>query len=150
MKRRWLFVTLFVAVLALGITGGAILAQENGTDGDSPLASFVSRVAAILGLEEAQVQDAFNQAAGEMEDEALQRKLDRLVEQGRLTQEQADEYREWYQARPEALSPGSPFRGFGGHGSYRGWMWGGRWWHGTGFHGIAPTPTPESSESTSF
>ena len=144
MKKRWLFVTLLVGGLALGITGGIVVAHGGGTGSDSPLESFASRVAAILGLEEAQVQDAFNQAARETQDEGLQRKLDRQVDQGRLTQEQADEYMEWYQSRPEALSPGSPFRGFGRHGFHRGW-------HGMGFwNGVPPTPAPETSGETSL
>lgn len=150
MKRRWLFVTLLVGVLALGITGGTVLAQEDGTSSGSPLKSFVSRVAAILGLDEATVQDAFKQAAKETQDEALQRKLDAMVAQGRMTQEQADQYMQWYQSRPEALFPGFPFGGFGKHGFFRGGMMGGRGWYGMGFNKIAPTPTPGSSGATSF
>ena len=151
MKRRWLFVILLVGILAIGISGGTVLALGNGTGGDSPLKSLVSRVVGILGIEEAQVQDAFDQAAKEMQDEALQQRLDRLVEQGRLTQEQADEYREWYQARPESISPGFRFHGFGGRGFFRGGMWGGLGRHGVRFfHGVPPTPTPESSEATSL
>ena len=105
MKKRWL-VALLVGVLALSITGGAVLAQDNGTGTDTPLKSFASRVATILGLEETQVQDALKQAATEMQDEALQRKLDKLVEKEKLTQEQADDYKEWYDSRPEGMFPG--------------------------------------------
>ncbi|MBI2866510.1 MAG: hypothetical protein HYX99_04045 [Chloroflexi bacterium] len=145
MRRHWLFWTLLVTALAFGITGGTVLAQGEGTDTGSPFKSFASRVAAILGLDEAQVQDAFKQAAREMEDEALQKKLGHMVEQGRITQEQADQYQDWYQSRPETLSPGLPFGGprfFGG---------GMRGWHDMGFkHGLAPAPTPESSGTTSF
>ncbi|MBI4200587.1 MAG: hypothetical protein HY535_08975 [Chloroflexi bacterium] len=147
MKRRWLFLGLLAGVLALGITGGTVLAQSGDSGGGSPLNSFVSRVAAILGLDEAKVQGAFKQAAKEMEDEALQQKLDRMVEQGRLTREQADQIKTWYQSRPEALSPGFPFPGFRGHGFHRGgWMWGGKGFN----HMAAPTPTPQSSGTTSF
>jgi hypothetical protein len=45
--------------------------------------------------------------------------MDAMVEQGRLTREQADAYIQWYQARPEGV-PG--FRGFG-------------FWEGFGGHG---------------
>jgi hypothetical protein len=58
------------------------MARGDGAEGGSPLQSFASRVAVILGLDEAQVQDAFSQAAGELQDERLQLKLDRLVENG--------------------------------------------------------------------
>ena len=60
-RRRWFVVSLIVAVLALSVTGGAVLAQgSGGQDGDSPLKSFAARVAGILGLEETQVQDALD------------------------------------------------------------------------------------------
>jgi hypothetical protein len=71
--------------LALGITGGTVLAQGDGSRDGSPAGGLVSRVAAILGLDETQVEDAFQQARGELQDEAIQRKLDTLVENGRLT-----------------------------------------------------------------
>ncbi|MFH1560340.1 MAG: hypothetical protein ABID84_02880 [Chloroflexota bacterium] len=152
MKRRWFVVSLLVGVLALGVVGGTALAQEEGTASDSPLGKFASRVAAILGLDEAQVQDAFNQAAGEIQDEALQRKLDCMVEQGRLTQEQADDYtEEGYMSQPEGSFPGLQFREMRGDRLHRGGMMGGRGGHGMGFWGQmppAPTPTPESSGAT--
>ena len=128
MSRRWIMVTVLVGVLALGITGGAVLAQGGGTDGDSsgdsPNRGLASRVAEILGLDEAQVQDAFEQALGELHEEALQRKLDRLVEMGKLAQDQADEYKEWFQSRPEGLSP-KLFHGSRGHRFHGGAHYGG-------------------------
>ena len=123
MSRRWIMVTVLVGVLALGITGGAVLAQggetEGDSPGDSPIRGLASRVAEILGLDDAQVQDTFQQAVGEMHEEALQRKLDRLVEMGKLTQEQADEYKVWFQSRPEGLSP-KLFHGSRGHRLHKG------------------------------
>jgi hypothetical protein len=147
MKRRWLVITLLVGVMAIGITGGTVLAQDGGgvVGGDSPPQKFTSRVATILGLDEAHVQAAFKQAGREMQNEALQRKLARMVEHGRLTQEQADAYMEWYQARPEGLLPG-----FGGHGFHRGGMMGGRGGHGMmgPWEQMPPPPAPGSSTTT--
>ena len=143
-RRRWFVVSLIVAVLALSVTGGAVLAQgSGGQDGDSPLKSFAARVAGILGLEETQVQDALDQASTEIRDERLQQKLDRLVESERLAQEQADEYREWSQSRPEGLSPrfGPPGRGKLG-GRFRG----GHGFQGKGHFGVpSQAPTPEGT-----
>ena len=150
MYRRWLGIALITGVLAVGITGGTVLAQGDGTEGDSPVQSFASRVAGILGLDETQVQDAITQARGEMRDEAVLRKLDRLVEMGRLTQEQADEYLEWYQSRPEGIFPGSGLRGFGGHGFHRGWMRGGFGHDGGFWQAPPPLPSPDSSDATSL
>ena len=107
------------------------MAQGDGAEGGSPLQSFASRVAVILGLDETQVQDAFSQAAGELQVDRLQLKLDRLVENGRLTQEEADEYKEWYLSRPDTALQGGHLRGFGGRGFF-----GGGFRSGHGSHGI--------------
>jgi len=120
MRKRWLIVTLLLGVLALGITGGPVRADGGDTAGVPPSKSFVARVADKLGLDEAKVQAAFKQVAREMQDEALQKKLDAMVTQGRLTQEQADQVKQWYQARPEAVTPRFPFKGPGFHGGVMG------------------------------
>ena len=152
MRKRWLFVPLAVVVLMFGVAGGAALADGDETNGDSPLNSLVARVASILGLEEAVVQDAFDQAATELRDEALQNRLDSLVEGGQLTQEQADEQLEWYQSRPESIDPG--IRGIPGHGGKGGQMCGGGMRGGRGhfgggfFYGGPTAPAPEVSGDT--
>ncbi|MSQ22426.1 MAG: hypothetical protein EXR53_03840 [Dehalococcoidia bacterium] len=156
MKKRWLFVTLLIGALAIGITGGTVLAQGSAATGGSPIKSFAARVAAILGVDEAKVQDAFKQAGKQMQDEAMQKKLNTMVAQGQITQAQADQMKQWYQSRPDVLSPGGPMgggpmEGFGGRGFHRGHMFGGRRWDGMGPKGgVAPTPTPTSSGNTSF
>jgi hypothetical protein len=82
MKKRLLLPVAATMIVISIVTGGAVMAQENG-DGETPvIESFASRVAAILSLDEAQVQDAVDQAHREMQDEALRRKLDFMVEQG--------------------------------------------------------------------
>ena len=121
-RRRWLIGTVLAALMALGIAGGVVLAQE--ADGDSALKSFAGRVAEILGIEETRVQDAMDQARQEMFSERLQTKLDKMVESGRITQEQADEYKAWIESRPDGA-----FKKFGkrghhdGRGFHRGWHW---------------------------
>ena len=150
LKRRWLVVGVLVGVLSVGAVGGTVLAQGDvGSGEDSPLQSFASRVAAILGLNEEQVEAALTQASGEMRDEAMQSKMARLVEEGRITRQQADEYLEWQRARPDSLQPGfGP--GFRGHGFHRGRRFGG----GMRFHGpgrvAPPAAAPDTSEATSL
>jgi hypothetical protein len=79
-------------------------------------------MASILGLEESRVQDAYNQAVKESRSEALQQRLDQMVQNGRLTKEQADQYRTWLKQRPDVplpmpgISGGHGMRGFPGHG----------------------------------
>ena len=145
-KRRWLYALILTGLLVIGITGGAVLAHGGGENGDSPVKSFASRVAGILGLNESQVQDAFDQARTEMQDEALQAKLDKMVESGRLTQEEADEYKEWYDSRPDTLTPG-----FGGRKFHFGRGFGGRrFHHGMGMWDKAPQSESIESDATTF
>ena len=120
-RKRWLIGTVLAALMALGIAGGVVLAQE--ADEDSMMKSFAGRVAEILGLEETRVQDAMDQARQEMFSERLQTKLDRMVESGRITQEQADEYKAWVESRPDGAFKHFGKRGHHGGGSHRGWHW---------------------------
>ena len=120
-KRFWLTGTIVAAVMVLGIMGGVAMAQG---DGDSEKQSFAARVADILGLDETTVQEAMDEAREEMREEALQAKLDWLVENGHMTQEQADEYKTWIESKPEGLSP-KLFGGFGKkHHRFKGRGWG--------------------------
>jgi hypothetical protein len=119
MKRKILLPAAAAMVAIAIFTGGAVMAQENGTGETGVVQSFASRVAAILNLPEADVQSAMEQAQTEMRDEAARSRLDSMVEQGRLTQAQADEYFDWLQSRPEGVpgiegrGPGFEFRGHG-------------------------------------
>lgn len=106
-KKHWIIGLVALLALAMGVGGGTALAQEQQVEGAKPVRGVIARVAAILGLEEQQVQDAFNQARQEMRDEVFEQRigerLDALLASGRITREQADELREWYAARPDSF-----------------------------------------------
>lgn len=131
MRRRWLLVPVVLGLLALGITAGTLLAQNGGSDLTTK--TFAGRVAAILELEESKVQDAFTQASLEVHEERLQNKLDRLVEEGEITQEEADKYLEWFKSRPEGIMQRGHFGGHNRAGSFGGYRFGSRGAHGMGF-----------------
>ena len=105
-KRTVLLGLLAAAVLLLGVAGGAVLAQDvdarHGGDGKG----MASRVAGILGLGEDVVQDAFQQAGREIQDERFESRMDRLVEKGQITEDEAKEAVDWYQSRPENIGHG--------------------------------------------
>ena len=143
MKRRWLMITMLVAALAVGAIGaGAVLAGGNGGgEGGSRINDLASRVATILGLDQAQVQDAFDQAISEIREERLQEKLDSLVASGKITEQQAQELGDWIRSRPEGL-PKELFRRLEGRGFHGGHKWR---MHGMRYFYQAPAPAPESS-----
>ena len=88
---------------------------------------FAYRVAEILGLEEGTVADAMKQASVEMHNERIEAWLDKMVESGKVTQEQADEYQEWLNDQPTGFERFWG-RGFGRHHGFRGK---GRWSKGS-------------------
>ena len=87
--RKLLFVIpiAIAIVTAAGISFSVVLAQKN-EKGDSNANTLANKVAQILGLDAAVVNDAFNQARKELKDEAGQ-KLKAMVENGDITREQA-------------------------------------------------------------
>ena len=127
MRKRWLFIPIVVLLVALGVVGGAVLAEQVSDgdkvrdDGDKK--GFAGRVAEILGLDEETVADAMKQAKKEMHEEFVQAWLDKMVESGRITQDQADEYQAWLDDQPEGFEK-SWGKGFGRHHGFRGK---GRW-----------------------
>lgn len=103
-RKTKIMVTLGLVVLLVLTTIGTTLAQEPPKV--LGIKKVFTRVAEILGIEEQKLIDAFTQARKELAAEAFQPRLDKLVEQGRLTEEQANQIREWWEKRPESLGPG--------------------------------------------
>lgn len=141
-RKRFVIIGLLAALVLVGSLAGLALAQTSDSSGKTLLA----RVAAILGIDQQKVEDAFAQAQREMRDEALDSYLKNLVDQGKVTQEQADQYKSWWQAKPDSLLPGPFERGFGFRG-FRGGMRGGGGFCWGGPLPI-PGPTPQASGSS--
>jgi hypothetical protein len=126
-SKKFLLVTVLAVVVLLGSIGGVALAQT-GTGNDSqPKAqneALLDKVCAIYeqntgtAINAQELQKAFDQARSEMRDEALNSYLQNLVDQGKITQEQADQYKAWLESKPNVDIPLSP--GFPGHGMHRG------------------------------
>lgn len=111
MRKRWLMAVLVTGALLASVVGGPVLAQENDDGSSNPVSSLIARVAAKLGTGEQELKSAVDEAREELADERLQSELDKLIEKGVLTQEQADEYKSWLDAAPEGL-PGRLPGGF--------------------------------------
>ena len=109
MRRKWLLAIVAVGILAAGLSVGAGFAtgglSDGDGDGDSTKSTFISKVASILELDEDTVSDAFEQARSEIAEERVEAMLDAKVEKGLITQDQADEYLEWFQDRPDDAFP---------------------------------------------
>jgi len=141
-SKKFIIVAVLAAVVLVGSIGGVVLAQTENGDDSQPKAQYealLDKVCAIYeqntgtAIDAQELQNAFDQAQSEMRDEALDSYLQNLVEQGKITQEQADQYKAWWQSRPDVtIAPGlggcDMHRGFGGPGG--------------GFPGGASEPQP--------
>jgi polyhydroxyalkanoate synthesis regulator phasin len=106
-KKFMVITVVLVAVLIVGATAGIALAQ-NETGGKR--GALLARVAEILGIEQQQVENAFAQATRELREEALDQQLQSLVDSGKITQQEANEYKAWLESKPADM-PLVPPRG---------------------------------------
>ena len=124
-NKRFLLVALLVPAVLVGSIGGVALAQSDGQDSTQAQAtetSIYDRASQIyqentgVVIDSEALKDAFAQARSEMQTEALQDRLQSLVDEGTITQEEADQYLEWWQSRPDVPLGLGP----GGHGGFCG------------------------------
>lgn len=148
-KKIILIAVLSVVVLA-GTIGGVAFATDNGDDSQPAApnatlldpatanATLLDKVCTIYqentgtAIDAQELQKAFDQARSEMMTAARDNYLQKLVEEDKLTQEQADQYKTWLDSMPDVPLPFGP-EGHGGikpFGGFRGP--GGRFFHGFG------------------
>jgi hypothetical protein len=125
-SKKFIIVAVLAAVVLLGGIGGVALAQtenSNNSQPESKYGTLLSRVCEIyqektgVAIDQAALKDAFTQAQSELRTEALKNRLQSLVDQGKITQDQADQYLKWMESRPDV-----PFKsGLRGMGGIHGW-----------------------------
>jgi len=136
-RKKVVIIPVVIALVLVGGIAGFALAQG---ESDSSGNTLLGRVAAILGIDQTTVENAFAQAQKEMREEAMTTYLQQMVTEGKITQEEADKYKTWWDARPDALDKLGPGFEFGGCG--RGFH------HGGGGLWMAPAQSISSTEST--
>jgi hypothetical protein len=135
-SKKFIIVAVLAAVVLAGSIGGVALAQTGNGDDSQPATqheALLDKVCTIyeqntgVAINSEELQKAFAQARSEMQDEALNSHLQSLVDEGKITQEQADQYKTWLESKPEVAIPLAPGclghdmpRGFGGPGGFPG------------------------------
>jgi signal transduction histidine kinase len=101
MKRiqKIVLATVLVAVMLIASMPVIALAQDDEAHG-SP-GALLTRVAEILNIDQEELENAVKQAQTGLREEALENRLEELIDEGTLTQEQADAYKAWIEARPD-------------------------------------------------
>lgn len=112
-SKKVIIVAVLATVLLVGGIGTIASAETESTDNTTSGKTLSARVATILGIDQQTLEDAFAQAQSEIRAEALDSRLQKLVDEGKITQEQADQYKVWWQSRPD-IPVGFSFKGHGG------------------------------------
>ena len=133
-KRKWFIPATLLSILLIGgIVGGVVAAAEDASGSSEDQSQMTNRYQALLdracaiyeeetgvAIDSEQLIAALGQARREMQEEALQNRLQNLVDEGHITQEEADRFLEWWQSRPDIKLP---LPGLGGHVHRGGMMW---------------------------
>ncbi len=112
-SKKFIIAAVLVAVLAAVGIGGVIMAadedesESQGAVTETQQQAMLERVLEIyeeetgVVIEDEILRDAFAQARSERRDVRIQERLDRLVEEGVITQAEADEMLEWWNSKPD-------------------------------------------------
>jgi len=106
-KRKKLLIGVLVTTMALtGVLVGTVSADTE--DGDNPRSALMARVAELLGIDQAKVEDAFQQATEEQREQheaqmeaTREERIQALIDEGVVTQEEVDEWEAWMESRPD-------------------------------------------------
>jgi hypothetical protein len=110
--------------IIIAVSVAVALAAENGDDNrpKPPDVDILERVCTIyeqktgVAIDQAALKDAFAQARSEIQKEWQQARLQDMVSQGKITQEEADQFLNWWESKPNV-----PFGfGFQRHGRFHG------------------------------
>ena len=105
-----------LTALGFGVNTALVAASDDATDQDSttavvsesenetsPYDTFVSKLADKLGVDEETLATAISEVRQEMRLEALEERLQEAVDEGTITQDEADQILAWMKSRPAAL-----------------------------------------------
>lgn len=101
--KKFIVVAALLAVALVAGTTGVALAQDS-KDGTGPRQALLTRVAQILGIDQQQLEDAVKQAMSEQREQIKEKgnqRLQDMVNEGKITQEQLDEFNAWLKAKPD-------------------------------------------------
>ena len=140
LKKKKIIIPAILAIVLAAVLGGVALAADDGDTtppADTRITALWDEMASVLqndgiSITSDQLQSAFAEAQGNIRAAALQDFLDKLVTEGKITQEQADSYQQWLESRPDMgdnfplrggpgmIGPRIRMHGFGGFGGFGG------------------------------
>ena len=115
-SKKFVLVTILAAVVLIGGIGGSIALADEGDDVVGQPAAWCGGPQMDRACELYGIRWGGWQKRGEVDPEAMKARLQELLDQGKINQEQFDAI----QDRIEAMPDGMPAFGFRGHGGMRG------------------------------
>ena len=117
-KKRWFVVVGAVALLSIGLVGGSVFAagvtgnapgggphyaagQDGYRHGKGDSSAVLARVAEIVGVEQDTLEAAFRTAVDEQAETRFNDRIDALVADETLTEDEGNAARTWFEDRPE-------------------------------------------------
>ncbi|MGD0854528.1 MAG: hypothetical protein ABSA18_01810 [Dehalococcoidia bacterium] len=97
---------LVAGLLIAGITAATTFADNGQGKAGGKL---LDRVAQLLNIDQQKLTDAFKQAGNELRQDRMNSMFDKWVSDGKLTQDQANQYKTWLAAKPAGTF--GPFMG---------------------------------------
>jgi hypothetical protein len=106
LKKKFLIIGVLSVVVLAAVLGGFAIASAN--DSGSAQIALMDKVAEIYqkntgtAIDAEALQKAFTEAGTAVRTEACNQFLQKLVDEGKITQEQADAWKAWMDARPSS------------------------------------------------
>jgi hypothetical protein len=112
-NKKLIIIEVLVVVMLVATAGLVAVVQaddENAEQDQNSASSLMEKVAEIYeantgtAIDAEELENAFTQACQEIRTENRYQFLDKLVEMGKITQEQADEFKAWLESRPDIFT----------------------------------------------
>src|SRR4030042_6628331 len=100
--QKFVLAIVLVAIMLISSLPAIALAQENETP--ERRGALIAQVAAILGIDQQELENAMKQAQIELREGTLDARFQELIADGTLTQQQANELESWMKDRPDVAN----------------------------------------------
>lgn len=98
-------VTVVIAVVVIIAATAGIAFAADQPDSEKGSNKLIARVAEILGISQDKLENAIKQASEELREQKRDSYFQKLIDEGRLTQGQVEEYKQWLEDRPDIPLP---------------------------------------------
>jgi hypothetical protein len=108
-NKKFIIIAMLTVLVLAGTIGGVAIAQANDDNYNLPQTGNVSLLDKVaenyekntgVAIDAQELKKAFTEAGQAIRDEALDNYLQKLVTDGKITQEQADQFKAWLESRP--------------------------------------------------